>query len=106
MRQAFVAFMAVAAVVLLSGCGTMPNSAILAPITIDQHSPVAMGDRGVAPSKVGTAEVEGILIFTTGDASISAAMQNGGITEVHHVDSESLNVLGIYSRYITRVYGE
>ena len=39
----------------------------------------------------------------TGDASISAAMKNGGITRVHHVDNETTNLLGIYAKYVTIV---
>jgi hypothetical protein len=41
-----------------------------------------------------------------GDASISAAAQNGGITRIHHVDHETMNILGIYAKYTTIVYGE
>jgi hypothetical protein len=35
-----------------------------------------------------------------------AAMQNGGITRIHHVDHETLNILGIYAKYTTIVHGE
>jgi hypothetical protein len=41
-----------------------------------------------------------------GDASISAAMADGGIKKVHHVDMDSFNVLGIYATYTVKVYGE
>jgi hypothetical protein len=45
-------------------------------------------------------------VFATGDASITAAATNGGITKIHHVDHETLNILGIYARYVTVVHGE
>jgi hypothetical protein len=48
----------------------------------------------------------GHLVFATGDASISAAMRNGGITQIHHVDHETSSFLGVYAKYITIVYGE
>ena len=45
-------------------------------------------------------------MFATGDASISAAMRNGGITRSHHVDHETTNLFGISAKYTTIVYGE
>ncbi len=90
---------------LLAGCTTMSNGPVSALIVTDQRGPVAMG-AAAGQSKVGRSEAWGILIFATGDASISAAMKAGGITRVHHVDSESLTILGIYAKYTTIVYGE
>jgi hypothetical protein len=55
---------------------------------------------------VGRAEAWGILVYATGDASISAAATNGGINRIHHVDDETMNILGIYAKYVTIVYGE
>ena len=87
------------------GCAVAPNSAILAPVC-QTKSPVAVGDTSVSADKVGTAKAEGILILGFGDASISAAMQEGNIKRIHHVDSEEINVLGIYARKVIKVYGE
>jgi hypothetical protein len=56
--------------------------------------------------KVGTATSTAIICVATGDSSISAAMQNGGITKIHHVDSKVMYVLGVYAKYTTVVYGE
>jgi hypothetical protein len=91
-------------VVLAVGC-TMPNGAVLAPVMVTK-SAVAVGDTKADMDKVGTAQCEGIVLVAIGDASIEAAAKNGNITRIHHVDSEELNVLGIYSRQIIRVYGE
>jgi hypothetical protein len=55
---------------------------------------------------VGRAEAWGILVFATGDASIATAATNGGIKRIHHVDHETTNILGIYAKYVTVVYGE
>jgi len=58
-------------------------------------------------SKVGTSEATSILgMVATGDASIEAAKNNGGITKVSHVDFNSDNILGVYGKYTTTVYGE
>lgn len=96
-------------VVLIGATGcTMANGPILAPVTFDLKGPKAMGDPDATYTKEGRARAEGILIFGTGDASIAAAIaaSNPPITRIHHVDCESLNILGLYSRYETIVYGE
>lgn len=90
---------------LLAGCGVIAHGPVTAPITLDQRGPVAMGS-ATGRAKVGRAEAYGILIFSQGDASISAAMKAGGITRVHHVDNETMNIMGVYAKYTTIVYGE
>jgi hypothetical protein len=67
--------------------------------------PVSAGPAPTGP-KVGSAEAWGILVFSTGDASISAAMQNGGITRIHHVDHKTQNILGIWAKHTTTVYSD
>ena len=57
-------------------------------------------------SKVGTAETMGVVGFAFGDASISTAMSNGGISQIHHVDYHTTNVLGLFTRHKLMVYGE
>jgi len=55
----------------------------------------------------GTADAYSIMgIVAYGDASIDAAMKDGGIIKVHHIDYESMNILGFYARFTTIVYGE
>src|SRR5687768_1115738 len=90
---------------LTAGCGVMAHGPVTGPIVIDQRGPVAAGT-ATGRSKVGRAQAHGILIFATGDASISAAMKNGGITRIHHVDSLTSNYFGVYATYETIVYGE
>jgi hypothetical protein len=94
-----------AVVLVAAGCAVMPNGSIIAPVAVTQ-SPVAVGDLSVGTSKHGQSMCEGYLFVAVGDASIQAAMENGGITRIHHIDSEELNVLGIYARQIIHVYGE
>jgi multidrug efflux pump subunit AcrA (membrane-fusion protein) len=90
---------------LLAGCGVIAHGPVTAPITIDQRGPVSVGS-ATSSARVGRAEAYGILIFSTGDASISAAMKAGRITRVHHVDNETMNIMGVYAKYTTIVYGE
>ena len=57
--------------------------------------------------KVGTSQATSILgIAGTGDASIDAAAKAGGIKKISHVDYEVSNILGIYAKHTTIVYGE
>jgi hypothetical protein len=95
---------ALACAAVLTGCA-VGHGPVVAPITLDMKGPVAVGP-AAGSSKIGRAEAWGILVYATGDASISAAMRNGGITRVHHVDHETLNILGFYAKYTTIVYGE
>ena len=93
------------AIVVSAGCVLPRYGAVLAPIMVTK-SPVFVGDTTVGYSKVGESMAEGIILVSRGDATISAAMKDGGITRIHHVDSEEFSVLGIYCKQIIRVYGE
>lgn len=91
----------------LSGCG-FAASPISSAISVKVKANVAGAylDNSVQPIKRGESYAKSILFVGVGDASIKTAMQNGGITKVHHVETESLNALGFYARYRTIVYGE
>lgn len=56
--------------------------------------------------KVGEATCKAILGVAVGDCSIETAAKNGGIKKIHHVDSESFNVLWLYGEYKVIVTGE
>jgi len=91
--------------ILFSGCaGVMsPATGILYSST---EAPIAatMAD---GYTKSGSASCTSILgIVASGNASITAAMKNGGITKIHHVDYHSMQVLGLYAEMTTTVYGE
>ena len=96
--------LAVSCAVLVAGCA-IAHGPVLAPVIIDMKGPVSAGPAATG-AKMGRAEAWGILVYATGDASISAAARNGGITRIHHVDHETTNILGIYAKYVTIVYGE
>lgn len=98
--------MALVSVVLLAGCASIALGPVPSWITVDQKGPVAVGPSRRVGSKVGVSEAQGILLFSFGDASISAATRKAGITRIHHVDCEVLNVIGVYARYRTVVYGD
>ncbi len=100
--------MAVAALaVLASGCVMTRSNTIASVLTLDVSSPdMSFVDNDVKPAKMGVAKASGIICFCEGDASLKAAMDNGGIKKVHHVDYKVKNILGIIADYTTIVYGE
>jgi len=100
--------MAVAALVACaSGCVWTHREPITAGITADAgYADTHFIDNSVKPEKVGSASSSGIICFVKGDASIAAAMKNGNIKKIHHVDYKIFNVLGIYGEATTLVYGE
>ncbi|WP_369600652.1 TRL-like family protein [Hahella sp. SMD15-11] len=100
---------------LLSGCATNMFPGGLTPAGVvftnvkspAQHLALAT-DAQANPMKVGKASASAVLgLFATGDNSISAAMKNGAINRVHHVDHEVNSFLfGLWLQDTTYVYGE
>lgn len=64
-------------------------------------------DRTRLGERRGTAESKAYFFYMVakGDASVMAAARNGGLTQIDHVESEVLNILGLYVRYTTVVHG-
>lgn len=92
---------------LASGCVMTRPSHAVAPLILNVKSPdTGFVDNSVKPVKKGVATATGIICFTEGDASLKAAMDNGGITKVHHVDYDVKNILGIVGSTTTIVWGE
>jgi hypothetical protein len=44
-------------------------------------------------------------LVATGDCSIQAAKEAGGVREVQNVDVKVKNILGVYAQYTTKVSG-
>lgn len=90
---------------LLTGCIGVATPVVgLAYTDVKWSGPVTSN---AVATKTGTAEATTIMsLFATGDASVDAAAKNGGITKIHHVDYHTTNVMGVYGKIITTVYGE
>ena len=63
-------------------------------------------DNTVKAAKCGEARSKSIVLYTTGDSSIKAAMDAGGITKIHHIDYKVFNIFNLYSTATTIVWGE
>jgi hypothetical protein len=96
----------VVAALFLSSCAYVTRSPVIGSIYTDVKSPLTATSNANS-SKVGTAEATSILgIVATGDASIQTAAKSAGITKIHHVDEESMSILGLFAKYKIFVYGE
>jgi len=90
----------------LTGCAAYGVSPVTGIWFTDVKGP-ASATSNSGYSKVGMAYCTSILgLVATGDASIKAAMANGGITKIHHVDYETKSYFGIYAKFTVIVYGE
>jgi hypothetical protein len=97
--------LSVSCALAFTGCAAVASGPVTAPVTLNVKGPVGGGPAATSP-RVGRSQARGILVYATGDASIAEAARNGGITRILHVDHETLNILGVYARYTTIVYGE
>lgn len=90
---------------LLGGCATV-GSPVNGVLWTNVKAPLAATNDNAKPALVGRSQATTILgLIATGDASIAAAARNGGVTQIHHVDYESRNFLGIVGTFTTVVYG-
>ncbi|MGQ9707894.1 MAG: TRL-like family protein [bacterium] len=94
---------------MMTGCvpgfytvGTLYTSVRTPAGAVAYYGPTA--NQAAKISKVTATNILGII--ATGDASLDAAMKQGGITKVHHVDQEVTSILGLWSTYTIIVYGE
>lgn len=95
----------IVSVMMLSGCAGL-GSPVPGSLFAEVTTPVT-ADGAVSSPKVGRSSAQSILgLVAQGDASIQAAMKDGGIQKVHHVDYQVENLLGVIATYTTIVYGE
>jgi hypothetical protein len=107
MKKLLVLSVLCASAVIMTGCGIIPMKGnAIAAITLDHVASDPVVDNSVRPLKRGESQCGGIILFSTGDASIGTAMRNGRITKVHHVDYRVTNILFLYNETSTIVYGE
>ncbi len=92
-------------VAMLSGCSMPQMAPVFGGLYMNVKGPVAVGD-AATDAKTGTVESKSICGVAWGDSSISAAMKRGGIKKIHHVDTDSFCIMGVYATSKTIVYGE
>lgn len=91
---------------MLTSCAASSFSPVMGALYTAAKGPGAVTSNTLG-NKVGTSTATSILgIIGTGDASIEAAAKAAGIKKISHVDYEASNILGIYAKHTTIVYGE
>lgn len=95
---------------MMTGCGALsayPCGSIYTNATIPHATDRAeVTGENKTGEKMGEACATGILgVVATGDASIHAAKQAGGITSVHSVELKRFDILGLYTKGCTVVTG-
>lgn len=100
-------------IIFLTGCasfypgGPVPVGSLFTSVRSPVQNLGLTLDATAKPTKKGVASAASVLgLIATGDASVDAAMKNGGITRIHHVDHEVNSFLFIYASDTTIVYGE
>lgn len=95
--------MAVATVLLLTSCASVPTAATL-------YTDVTEGLTATSNTfgtKVGKSSASNVLgLIATGDASINEAAKQAGIKKISHVDVKKFSILGLFTTITTFVYGE
>ena len=93
------------------GCAVMPWAPVVPPqgaVFSQTSAPISTNFYDTTTGlKVGKSTVTSILgLVAFGDASINTAAKNGNINKIKYVDYDFLNVLGVFSQFTIKVYGE
>jgi hypothetical protein len=106
MKKIIGCIMAVCLVGILTGCATPYQGSVFTDVKLASHHLQYPIDAANG-EKTGESSCIGILgLIATGDASVGAAMKQGGITKIHHVDYGYTSVLFIFAKHTTTVYGQ
>jgi hypothetical protein len=102
MRKVTLVMVIAACIFLVSGCGALYTNVKTPMPTLE------MQVNADNQAKVGTASATAYLwVIVVGDCSVASAMKDGGITRIHHVDTDINTILGgLYGKFTTVVYGE
>ncbi len=98
-------FMTIVATVFLTSCASVTTPVGFSGLYTGVTSGVAATSNNVG-TKVGESSATNVLgLFATGDAGIDVAAKKAGIKKISHVDQTQTSILGLFSTYKTRVYG-
>jgi len=99
-----IAALAVFSVTAFSGCGFVADGPF-GWVYTDFKTPIAVGN-AASGEKAGEACVHSYFgMITVGDASIEAAMERSGISDIHTVNRDNFSIFGTYTRQCTLVTG-
>lgn len=91
---------------LLAGCLSAPFQPPVG-LVAQTRAPLSTEGNWSVGVKQGEASSTCVLgLYASGDCSIAAAAQNGGLKKIDHVDYEYYNIIGIWQKATVFVYGE
>jgi len=108
-RKTLVSITLLSWTVLTTSCAMLSAPVIPPPAAIQVYkAPLDIDNDETLPGTLhGKSSTKNVLgLVSWGDASIRAAVENGGISTIRSADYEFLTVLGIYSQYTTIVHGD
>lgn len=94
---------------VMSGC--MIRSPVVPPVGMWYNETtfpvdITFGPNDIGPTS-GSSDACSVLgLVAWGDASVESAAKSAGIKQIDHVDAYYFNVLGVYMKYETTVYGK
>jgi len=102
MKKTLATISLISGALLMSGCGAV-YTGIKTPM---ENLSISLDD--TPGKKIGRASCKSyVWVVAVGDCSVKAAMVNGNISKIHHVDTDIESVLaGLYGRATTVVYGD
>ena len=112
MKNCFLVLAASVAIGLFASCGAIiptPTGpcGLYANVNYAADALAVECNANIKRENVGQSSATNILgIINTGDISIEAAMKNGKITKIHHIDMKIESVLGLYAKKTIIIYGE
>jgi hypothetical protein len=112
MKNCFLIIFTCTVMGLLSSCSALISTptgmaGLYANVTYPSPALAVECNANAKRDNIGQSTATNILgIINTGDISIEAAMKNGKITKIHHIDMKTECVLGLYAKKTIIVYGE
>lgn len=97
---------AVALPMLFAGCIVAPFQPPMGIVSVVK-APLSTEGNFNAGTKKGEASSTSILgLVSMGDCSIDAAVKNGGLKKINHLDYGYLNIIGVYQKATVIAHGE
>lgn len=93
----------------LTGCGAVNPyfGGLYTNVTTPTTDLEVQSDSNAGNEKVGEVGCTSILgLIAIGDCSVKAAMEAGDLQQIHHVDQNYTQILGLYSKMTIKAYGE
>ena len=102
MKKTLATITLIGGALLMSGCGVI-YTGVKTPM---ENLSVPLSN--TPGKKIGKASCNTyVWVVAVGDCSVKAAMENGSISKIHHVDTDIESILfGLYGRATTVVYGD